>query len=160
MTKIETPRDEAGRRLCQYCHEREVPESLGTKPRIYCSRNCRQRAYEARRTRQTIDQTVNMALLRERWLRTNEARAKSRDDASTSAAKSRDDAEGAAKSRDFGPSTQAKSRDIPVAPAVPRPTIPTPDMSLPKSQRGSLFPPFKSRPAQPELFEGQADDEG
>ncbi|MTG91063.1 hypothetical protein GJV82_19285, partial [Cellulosimicrobium sp. BIT-GX5] len=115
MTKYETPRDEAGRRLCQHCMERTVPESLGTKPRLYCSRNCRQRAYEARRTRQAIEQTVTLSLLRERMLRANTHRAKSRDNEDAEA-KSRDNAEDvSATSRDIAAST---SRDFALSQAM------------------------------------------
>lgn len=97
----DTTQDETGRPLCQHCRKREVPESLGTKPRMYCSRNCRQRAYEERKTHQAIEQTVRLALLKERMLRAKAAEAKSRDDVVAPSAKSRDRAESAgAKSRD------------------------------------------------------------
>lgn len=66
MTTIETPRDAEGRRLCEHCQKRQVPESLGTKPRRYCSRNCRQRAYEARKTREAIVASVAVAVARDR----------------------------------------------------------------------------------------------
>ena len=46
----EVPRDPVtGARLCEHCMTAEVPASLGTKPKRYCSRSCRQRAYEARK---------------------------------------------------------------------------------------------------------------
>ncbi|MER6094207.1 hypothetical protein [Streptomyces bluensis] len=66
MTKYETPRDGEGRRLCEHCQETPVPESLGTKPRRYCSRSCRQRAYEARKTREAIVAAVAVAVARDR----------------------------------------------------------------------------------------------
>ena len=66
MTKYETPRDTDGRRLCEHCQETPVPESLGTKPRRYCSRNCRQRAYEARKTREAIVTAVAVAVAHDR----------------------------------------------------------------------------------------------
>jgi len=86
--KQEIPRDADGRRLCQHCLETPVPESLGTKPRSYCSRNCRQRAYEARKTGRAIRAAVAAA--------TTARAATSRDDAE------RDDAAGT-------------SRDVPAA---------------------------------------------
>lgn len=46
--------DEHGNRLCIWCN-RPVPESSG-RPRDYCRRSCRQRAYEARTaTRRVAD---------------------------------------------------------------------------------------------------------
>ncbi|MGV4930282.1 hypothetical protein [Streptomyces sp. HJ7] len=101
---------ETGRRLCQQCHKRPVPESLGTKPRIYCGRNCRQRAYETRKNAQATDATVAAALA---WA--DERAAKSRDDAG--------------KSRDFPAGVPGgapgKSRDNVAAPQV-RPEVPAP----------------------------------
>lgn len=61
MTKYETPRDGSGNRLCQYCHEKAVRQSLGTKPVIYCSAACKQRAYEARKTEKAIRAAVAAA---------------------------------------------------------------------------------------------------
>ncbi|MFD8417546.1 hypothetical protein ACFV2Q_38435 [Streptomyces sp. NPDC059650] len=61
MTKYETPRDGSGNRLCQYCHEKTVRQSLGTKPVIYCSAACKQRAYEARKTEKAIRAAVAAA---------------------------------------------------------------------------------------------------
>jgi hypothetical protein len=58
MTKYDIPRDDAGNRLCEHCLKAPVGESLGTKPRRYCSRNCRQRAYEARKTGRAIREAV------------------------------------------------------------------------------------------------------
>lgn len=58
MTKYDVPRDDDGFRLCEHCQIKRVPESLGTKPRRYCSRNCRQRAYEARKTGRAIREAV------------------------------------------------------------------------------------------------------
>ncbi|MFB7747672.1 hypothetical protein [Streptomyces sp. NPDC056132] len=98
------PRNEAtGERLCEQCHEKPVPPSLGTKPRIYCGRNCRQRAYESRKKGDAILAAVNTALAREAKSRDNAAHlpevpgqvrghdpAKSRDDAGNDKAKSRD----------------------------------------------------------------------
>ena len=46
-----------------------VPESRGTKPRRYCKRSCRQRAYEARRRREEIAAAVGAAVIRERTAR-------------------------------------------------------------------------------------------
>ncbi|MFE9259142.1 hypothetical protein [Streptomyces sp. NPDC006879] len=110
MTKHETPRDAAGHRLCEHCQKTPVPESLGTKPRRYCSRNCRQRAYEARRTREAIVTAVAVAVAHDR--RTSR------------------DAEGT--SRD---APLASSRDVPqpaVPPAVPVPApAPAPPAVLP-----------------------------
>ncbi|MGW2866434.1 hypothetical protein [Streptomyces sp. NPDC001205] len=98
MTKHDTPRDETtGERLCEQCHRKPVPPSLGTKPRLYCGRNCRQRAYESRKTGTAITTAVNSALARE---------AKSRDSASPSPASSRQDR---AKSRD---NAEVTSRDV------------------------------------------------
>lgn len=64
MTKYDIPRDDEGRRLCEHCQKVPVPESLGTKPRRYCSRNCRQRAYEARKTRRAIVEAVQVEVHR------------------------------------------------------------------------------------------------
>nr|WSX25676.1 hypothetical protein OG690_38700 [Streptomyces tubercidicus] len=145
----EIPRDASGARLCQHCLERTVPESLGTKPRSYCSRNCRQRAYETRKQTQVVKQAIA----------TVEAARAAR------AATSRDVAGQAAAgvpatSRDVA-AAPSVDRSAP-APAVPRPTVPLPDMSKPKSQRRSLFPSFKVPPRseQGALFEDQADAEG
>lgn len=55
------PRDENSERLCEHCLTRPVPPSLGTKPRIYCSRNCRQRAYEDRRLDRAVDDAATAA---------------------------------------------------------------------------------------------------
>ncbi|MFE3866193.1 hypothetical protein ACFXPT_38205 [Streptomyces goshikiensis] len=87
MTTYETPRDgTTGQRLCEHCQETPVPESLGTKPRRYCSRNCRQRAYEARKTREAIVTAVAVAVARDRRT-SRDAEATSRD---TDRAPSRD----------------------------------------------------------------------
>nr|WP_192964200.1 hypothetical protein [Streptomyces natalensis] len=136
MTQGEIPRDADGRRLCEHCLVKPVPESLGTKPRSYCSRNCRQRAYEARRQGRFVKQTVNMALLRERMMRANATQATSRDNPE---AKSRDDA-----------GDQATSRDVASAPAATRPT------PAPAEPRPPVQPP-----TQAALFEeeDQADEE-
>ncbi|MGP3691754.1 hypothetical protein ACTVZO_45235 [Streptomyces sp. IBSNAI002] len=50
------PRNSRGERICQQCHDPDKPlrPSLGTKPVIYCSSSCRQRAYEARKTRKAV----------------------------------------------------------------------------------------------------------
>lgn len=60
---------------------RPVPESLGTRPRRYCGRSCRQRAYEARKQREVIVAAIAAAVLRERTSRdvVPPARATSRD---------------------------------------------------------------------------------
>ncbi|MFC5174978.1 hypothetical protein [Streptomyces mutomycini] len=81
MTEIPSPapRDENGVLLCQQCQKKPVPPSLGTKPRIYCGRNCRQRAYESRRTRSIVNVAVSVALSHQAKSR-DEAPAKSRDD--------------------------------------------------------------------------------
>ncbi|WP_206432806.1 hypothetical protein, partial [Streptomyces sp. ADI93-02] len=90
-----------------------VPPSLGTKPRIYCGRNCRQRAYEAKRTRSIVNVAVEVALGRQ---------AKSRDNTT----KSRDSSEQShvtepGTTRDFAESPQvsvpepAPPSDAPVA---------------------------------------------
>lgn len=71
------PRDADGNLLCQHCMT-PVPPSLGTKPRTYCSRNCRQRAYEARRTRSIVKVAVAVALGRQGTSR-DDARRTSRD---------------------------------------------------------------------------------
>ncbi|WP_460073924.1 hypothetical protein, partial [Streptomyces sp. YKOK-I1] len=76
------PRDADGRRLCEHCHTKPVPESRGTKPRRYCSRNCVQRAYEARKVREAIVTSVAVAVARDR--------AKSREVASDGRGTSRD----------------------------------------------------------------------
>ena len=60
--KREIPRDAEGRRVCEHCMETPVPASLGTKPKRYCSRNCRQRAYEARKQAKTIREAVAFAV--------------------------------------------------------------------------------------------------
>ncbi|WP_327707547.1 hypothetical protein OG530_41000 (plasmid) [Streptomyces decoyicus] len=104
--------------LCEHCKRRPVPPSRGTKPTMYCGRNCRQRAYEKRQAEKITEHTVTMALLRERMMRAKETPAKSRDDAATPPTKSRDDAENpAAKSRDDAQDQQerpdGKSRDVP-----------------------------------------------
>ena len=65
MTTYETPRDGQGRRVCEHCHG-PLPKSLGTKPRRYCGRSCRQRAYEARRTREAVVTAVAVAVARAR----------------------------------------------------------------------------------------------
>ncbi|MEV6081579.1 hypothetical protein AB0L80_41820 [Streptomyces sp. NPDC052069] len=102
ITPSPPPRDEGGQLLCQQCMKNPVPPSLGTKPRIYCSRNCRQRAYESRRTRSIVSVAVEVALSRE---------AKSRDERS---ATSRDNA--GATSRDVA-KPQVKPANPPVPPA-------------------------------------------
>ncbi|WP_329156441.1 hypothetical protein OIU91_43155 (plasmid) [Streptomyces sp. NBC_01456] len=61
MSTYETPRNERGERLCQFCHEHTVRPSLGTKPVIYCSQSCKQRAYEARKTAKAIREAVAAA---------------------------------------------------------------------------------------------------
>ena len=65
MTKYESPRDADGNRLCEYCGD-PVPASLGTKPKRYCKRACRQRAYEARKTREAIVTAVAVAVAHDR----------------------------------------------------------------------------------------------
>ena len=65
MTKYESPRDADGNRLCEYCGD-PVPASLGTKPKRYCKRSCRQRAYEARKTREAIVTAVAVAVAHDR----------------------------------------------------------------------------------------------
>lgn len=62
--KREIPRDANGNRLCEHCLVKPVPPSLGTKPRSYCSRNCRQRAYEARKTGKVVREAVAAAAAR------------------------------------------------------------------------------------------------
>ncbi|MGW1306499.1 hypothetical protein ACWD5R_43665 [Streptomyces sp. NPDC002514] len=56
MTTYETPRNERGERICQQCHDPDKPlrPSLGTKPVIYCSAACKQKAYENRRMEKAI----------------------------------------------------------------------------------------------------------
>ena len=66
MTKYDVPRDEDGRRLCEHCQKNPLPPSLGSKPRRYCSRNCVQRAYEARKVREAIVTSVAVAVARDR----------------------------------------------------------------------------------------------
>ncbi|MGH3555285.1 MAG: hypothetical protein ACRDT5_22400, partial [Mycobacterium sp.] len=80
MTRFESPRDAHGNRLCEYCGD-PVPKSLGTKPKRYCKRSCRQRAYEVRKNREAIVTAVAGAIVRDRT---------SRDDARTGPATSRD----------------------------------------------------------------------
>ncbi|MFE9927203.1 hypothetical protein ACFYQA_38565 [Streptomyces sp. NPDC005774] len=63
MTTFESPRDAHGNRLCEYCGD-PVPKSLGTKPKRYCKRSCRQRAYEARQKREAIVTAVATAVAR------------------------------------------------------------------------------------------------
>jgi hypothetical protein len=60
MPKYEVPRNERGERICQQCHDPDKPlrPSLGTKPVIYCSAACKQKAYEARRMRKAIAAAV------------------------------------------------------------------------------------------------------
>lgn len=97
MTTYETPRDAEGRRLCEHCQKKPVPASLGTKKRRYCSRNCVQRAYEARKTREAIVTSVAVAVARDR------------------------------KSRELAADAQGKSRDVPkpqVTPPIPAPVAP------------------------------------
>ncbi|MER6549561.1 hypothetical protein [Streptomyces sp. NPDC001250] len=56
MPKYETPRNAKGERICQQCHDPDKPlrPSLGTKPVIYCSAACKQKAYENRRMEKAI----------------------------------------------------------------------------------------------------------
>jgi hypothetical protein len=101
MTKYDVPRDEDGQRLCEHCQKTPVPPSRGTKPRRYCSRNCRQRAYEARKVREAIVTSVAVAVARDR------------------------------KSRDFPARDRAKSRDFPKPQAAPEvPAVPGGDFLL------------------------------
>ncbi|MFJ4843702.1 hypothetical protein [Streptomyces sp. NPDC088746] len=72
------PRDENGVRLCEQCHKKPLPPSLGTKPRIYCGKGCKQRAYEARRTGRAVSAAVEEARQRDAKSR-DELQAKSRD---------------------------------------------------------------------------------
>ncbi|WP_031069178.1 hypothetical protein [Streptomyces sp. NRRL S-118] len=126
-----------GERLCHQCQDpdRPLPPSLGTKPRIYCSRNCRQRAYESRKIGQAINAAVDTAVARE---------AKSRDFAPNSPigsqAKSRDNDQ--AKSRDFAESSQL-SLEIPapadVEPATPPAVAPEPDKPSAPPRPRSFF---------------------
>jgi hypothetical protein len=88
--KREIPRDAQGRRLCEHCMETPVPAALGTKPKRYCSRNCRQRAYEARKQARTIREAVAFAVDLDRQAR---ERGTSRDGPTLAAGTSRDDAE-------------------------------------------------------------------
>ncbi|MFB9594032.1 hypothetical protein [Streptomyces racemochromogenes] len=129
MTKYETPRDGSGNRLCQYCHEKPVRQSLGTKPVIYCSAVCKQRAYEARKTERAIRAAVAAA-----EQRAAEAAAKSQ----TLGAEHHPD--GPAKSQtlpgkvsDFaGRESQVDtptSVTLPVDPTPPDPVIPAPARS-------------------------------
>ncbi|MFE3560609.1 hypothetical protein ACFXKW_38040 [Streptomyces sp. NPDC059193] len=54
------PRNSRGERICQQCHDPAKPlrPSLGTKPVIYCSKSCKQRAYEARKTGRAVRAAV------------------------------------------------------------------------------------------------------
>lgn len=79
----ETPRNERGERLCQFCHEHTVRPSLGTKPVIYCSQSCKQRAYEARKTAKAIRAAVAAA---ERRAATQAAKSQTLPDAVTDVA--------------------------------------------------------------------------
>jgi hypothetical protein len=81
-TTHEDPRDGDGNRLCEYCGD-PVPKSLGTKPKRYFKRSCRQRAYEARKNREAIVTAVAVAVARDRT------------------------------SRDVAPPDRAMSRDVP-----------------------------------------------
>ncbi|MFI6730907.1 hypothetical protein [Streptomyces atratus] len=60
MPKYETPRNSRGERICQQCHDPDKPlrASLGTKPVIYCSAACKQKAYESRRMGRAIRAAV------------------------------------------------------------------------------------------------------
>lgn len=106
--KREIPRDEQGRRLCEYCMETPVPASLGTKPKRYCSRNCRQRAYEVRKQAKVIREAVTFAVDLDRQAR---APGTSRDVPNARPAKSRDDGEG----REPRPATEAAPAEKPQA---------------------------------------------
>lgn len=47
-------------RPCARC-EAPVPESLGTKPRRYCTDSCKQRAYEERKLARAVDEAATTA---------------------------------------------------------------------------------------------------
>lgn len=99
--------------LCAHCEKRTVPRSRGTKPRKYCSRSCVQRAYELRQRQLFVAAALKMEKEREREqlraaLHAAEAReGKSREDAPTLGATSREDA------GDLQEQPEAKSREVP-----------------------------------------------
>ncbi|MFE3776128.1 hypothetical protein [Streptomyces sp. NPDC059122] len=121
---------DTGRRLCQQCHRRPVPESLGTKPRMYCGRNCRQRAYETRKQTRVTDAAVGAALAA---VATDERPAKSRDERAESGAKSRDLAERPARPAAVEDHVQ-EALPIPAAPAEPK-AIPFKKKPTPQPRR-------------------------
>ncbi|WP_327419706.1 hypothetical protein [Streptomyces sp. NBC_01233] len=125
MPKYESPRNPAGARVCQFCHEHTVRESLGTKPVIYCSAACKQAAYAARKLRKAVEAAV-------------EAERKAAAKSVTLGAERRPD--GPAKSETFpskvtdfvGEESQVSaptSLTLPLDPAPPAPAIPAPARS-------------------------------
>ncbi|WP_159391801.1 hypothetical protein [Streptomyces viridochromogenes] len=124
MTTFESPRDAHGNRLCEYCGD-PVPKSLGTKPKRYCKRSCRQRAYEVRKNREATIAAVAMAVARDRT---------SRDDARTGSPMSRDVPKPLVAP---GVPAPAPSGDFLLAPPAASPQEPR---VLPESRRAPMGP--------------------
>lgn len=122
MTKREIPRDADGFRLCEFCMETRVPESLGTKPKRYCSRNCRQRAYEVRQRGELLREAVARGVEMGRRLPPSGT------------------------SRDVPPSTPAMSRDV-VKRAAP-PAVQPADERFETWRRTELSRPPLKPPAE------------
>jgi hypothetical protein len=128
MTTTETPRDADGNPLCAWCGG-PVPPSLGTKPRAYCKDGCKQRAYEARKLAQQLDEAreaVRAEEAEKRPQRLLNAYMKDRaEEAELRAAKSRDFGRSAVgTSRDDARSSERTSRDFPTKPQVETPVPP------------------------------------
>lgn len=146
--KHETPRDVDGAKLCAWCGETIRQSGVG-RSRDYCRRSCRQRAYEARKNREAVVAAVAAAVARSRPDSTRDERPEPDDS-------TRDETQPQVNPPIPPPAVPASTR-----PAVPpaRQTMPTPDMSKPKRERGSLFPPFRGKPRQSSLFDDQEPDE-
>lgn len=164
MTTFESPRDAHGNRLCEYCGD-PVPKSLGTKPKRYCKRSCRQRAYEVRKNREATIAAVAMAVARART---------SRDDGRTGAPSSRDVAKGQAAPGVPAQAADSGAGDFLLAPPAvspqESPVLPTewraaatgglpPGPSRSKRRRLLPPPPGAQRAEAPTLFEADADGE-
>ncbi|WP_420082951.1 hypothetical protein ACN6AT_39260 (plasmid) [Streptomyces sp. JL4002] len=103
--------------LCDWCGEPfRPPKATGRKPR-YCRQSCRQRAYEARRTRREFEELL---AYRQRL-----GLDSSRDETTPAPDSSRDETR----------ATPVPSRDetgvVPVAPVIPAPAVPGPPAVVP-----------------------------
>ncbi|GGT60117.1 hypothetical protein GCM10010271_74120 [Streptomyces kurssanovii] len=132
-------------KVCEHCREGFALASTGRPPK-YCSSTCRKAAFDKRKLDEAVVAAVARAVAAER-------RRSNRGNETRRVPDIRGN-ETPGPARPAVPPVPALSPRPAVPPA--RPTMPTPDMSKPRRERGSLFPSFRAKPPrQSSLFDDQ-----